>query len=117
MKHLTHVLVFLRTRRAVTALGLATFTAACLVPAGATAAAGAVPHPAAAGVTAARHEFPWLARYSGLSKAELARLERIPARMRLAAGRDAALSGAARAAKVPGSRAADWHSAGSAAPA
>ena len=98
----------------VAALALIGFTAVCLVPAGAAAAAGTVPHRAAA--VPARHELPWV-RYSRLSTAEQARLERIPDRMRLAAGRGVALSGAARAAKVAGSRAADWHGARSAAPA
>ena len=117
MKHLNRIRIMLRRRRALTALALIGFAAACLVPVGAAAAVGSVPHRAAVALAAARHQFPWLARYSGLSKAELARLERIPGRMRLAAGRGAALNGAARAANVAGSRAADWHGAGSAAPA
>ncbi|MGO8960934.1 MAG: YncE family protein [Streptosporangiaceae bacterium] len=117
MKHLNRVLLMLRRRRALTALALTGFAALCLVPVGAAAAAGTVPHRAAAAPAAARHELPWLARYSGLSKAELARLERIPDRMRLAAGRGAALSGAARAATAAAGRRGNWHGGSSPGPA
>src|SRR5271165_1249976 len=95
MKHLYRIRLMLRRRRALTALALTGFAAACLVPAGAVAAtAGTVPHLVSAA----------------------ARLQRIPDRM-LAADASMSLGRMGRAAMLAGSRAGNWHGRSNAAPA
>jgi YVTN family beta-propeller protein len=114
MKHTLVSPLRLRRRCVVAALALACCLAAPLVTTTAIAAAGTSPGHTA---TAAPPGVAGLARYNRLSKAELARLEHAPNGMRLAAGRGAALSGAAGAATGAPSRAADWHGGSSADPA
>jgi DNA-binding beta-propeller fold protein YncE len=65
MKHIRSYLPRLRGQRMLAALAAASCLAVPLGMTAASAAAGTVPHVGAA----ARHELPWLARYSGLSKA------------------------------------------------